>query len=122
MFEMVRNMNGKISKLTRLSTLCIALAGFVAVSGAVVAPSTPANAVVGIRDIDVCDWSDLDWEDMETVEQNAWAVLGWNEFRWDHEAEPMASYSKDWEDLSAGERGALTDLGYDEDDWDDDDC
>jgi hypothetical protein len=59
---------------------------------------------------------------MSSVERNAWAVLGWTEDRWGHEAEPVFSYSKDWEDLSAGERGALTDLGYDEDDWDDDDC
>ncbi len=119
---MVRKMSKKVSKLFRASATCVALTGFIVAAGAILVPSTSANAVVGVRDIDVCEWSDLDWEDMETVEQNAWAVLGWTEDAWDHSAEPRFSYAKDWEDLSAGQRGALTDLGYDEDDWDDDDC
>ena len=120
-FAMVRKMSNKVAKLVRLSATCVALTGFIVAAGATLGPSTSANAVVGIRHIDVCDWSDIDWEDMETVEQNAWAVLGWTEERWDKGWEP-ASDSKDWEDLSAGEQGALTDLGYSEDSWDDDDC
>ena len=118
---MVRKKSKKVSELVRLSATCVALTGFIVAAGAILVPSTNANAVVGVRDIDVCDWSDLDWDDMESVEQNAWAVLGWTEERWDKRWEPVSD-KKDWEDLSAGERGAITDLGYDEEDWDDDDC
>jgi hypothetical protein len=63
----------------------------------------------------------MDWGEMKPAYRNAWAVLGWNEERWNRSIEP-ASDAKDWDELSKGERGALTDLGYREATWDDGDC
>lgn len=74
----------------------------------------------GIRRQDnLCDWWELDWDEMTNAEQQAWGALGWRSDNWgtdDPKAEP-ASSSKDWDELNAAEMQAARSLGFEPKTW-----
>jgi hypothetical protein len=65
----------------------------------------------------VCDWDNLDWEEMSGAEKHAWEALGWSRALWDSDNSDAASSGKDWDELTARERTAAQWLGYDAQNW-----
>ena len=99
----------------------VALGGAMFGTAIFVAPVAAANVIDGgIRLQDsVCDWYELDWDEMTNAEQQAWMTLGWRSDNWgteDPKAEP-ASSSKDWAELSRNERQAAQSLGFGPKTW-----
>jgi hypothetical protein len=85
----------------------------------------PAEAAPGIRTVvTVCDWENLDWNEMSSAEKRQWATLGWNQTLWESDDDTAypASAFKDWEELNLNERAAAWTLGYTPRSWDDDVC
>ncbi len=61
-------------------------------------------------------WEELSWADLSSKEKELWAVLGWQEYKWDGNQAP-ASSDKDWNDLNLLEQTAAMNLGFSEDSW-----
>lgn len=61
-------------------------------------------------------WEQLSWADMSSEEQAQWAVLGWQQDRWDRNDAP-ASADKEWSELTPQEQGAAMALGFSENLW-----
>jgi hypothetical protein len=98
----------------------LALAGFVVLTAALHVGnemiSTAAHAFE-IRTIgNVCNWNDLDWDELSSDEKRAWALLGWSRALWDSGNE-AASSAKDWDELTPLEQNAARWLGYDAQNW-----
>jgi hypothetical protein len=66
-------------------------------------------------------WDDLSWTDLNSKEQEAWGILGWDEDSWEEETDPPASNDQYWDDLSPAERAAAKKLGYTQEFWDEED-
>ncbi len=63
-------------------------------------------------------WDELSWTDMNSAEQEQWAVLGWDANSWEEETDPPSSSDKYWEELTSTERAAAEILGYTQPIWD----
>ena len=61
-------------------------------------------------------YDDYYWKDLPFDIQQAWAVLGYTETKWNFDL-PVALPS--WAGLSVPQRDAATELGYDQESWDD---
>ena len=61
-------------------------------------------------------WEQLSWANMSSEEQAHWAVLGWQQHRWDKNDAP-ASADKEWRELTPQEQGAALALGFSENLW-----
>lgn len=122
-------MNKNINRFIRSPVFGAVVTGSLIVSGLGFPPTlfsstTAYAALAGIRvPTDGCFWESFDWDELQSAEQNAWAVLGWNEDNWDLADLPAPpSDSKDWDELSGGQRGALIDLGFTQETWEESDC
>jgi hypothetical protein len=62
-------------------------------------------------------WDSFDWADLTTAEQDAWAVLGWDEESWDEETSIPVSEEAAWDELTVDEQMAAEELGYDQASW-----
>lgn len=108
----------------------LAVAVFLVLPLATVAPTLPANslsapvyAAESIRNPrNPCFWENLSWDELRRGEQSAWTILGWTAASWDSEDEDDASLPesdyKDWIEFSPREQAALRALGYDQERWD----
>jgi hypothetical protein len=71
-----------------------------------------------IRQIgNVCNWDNLDWDEMSNAEKQAWETLGWSRALWDSDKYEAASSGKDWDELTPSEKNAAQWLGYDAQSW-----
>jgi len=61
-------------------------------------------------------WEKLTWSDMTTEEQGYWAVLGWQQARWDNNDAPPSA-DKEWCELTMQEQRAAAGLGFTEAVW-----
>lgn len=61
-------------------------------------------------------WEELSWADLSSKEKELWALLGWQQDKWDGNKAP-SSADKDWNDLNAQEQTAAMNLGFSEDSW-----
>jgi hypothetical protein len=61
-------------------------------------------------------WEELSWADLSSKEKELWAILGWQQHRWDSNQAP-SSADKDWNDLSKQEQIAAMNLGFSESLW-----
>jgi hypothetical protein len=61
-------------------------------------------------------WEELSWADLSTREKELWAILGWQEYKWDGNQAP-ASSDKAWSELNGPEQIAAMNLGFSEDLW-----
>lgn len=61
-------------------------------------------------------WEDCSWSDLSSEEQELWAILGWQQDRWDRNDAP-ASSDKEWSALSPQEQVAAAGLGFSEYLW-----
>ncbi len=62
-------------------------------------------------------WEGLAWADLSGEEKELWAVLGWQESKWDRNEAPPST-DKAWKDLTCQEQSAAMSLGFTEDIWD----
>jgi hypothetical protein len=105
----------------RASAAALAFAGLVILAGPLHVRneliSTEAHADE-IRKIgNVCNWDNLDWDEMSGAEKQAWETLGWYRALWDSDNNDPASSGKDWNELTPRERNAAQGLGYDAQSW-----
>jgi hypothetical protein len=105
----------------RAAVATLALAGLVILTGPLHVRdpmiSTAAQADE-IRKIgNVCDWDNVDWDEMSSAEKRAWEMLGWSHALWDSNGD-AASSDKDWDELTPREKNAAQWLGYDAQNWD----
>jgi hypothetical protein len=63
-------------------------------------------------------WNGFDWADLTAAEQEAWAVLGWDEESWDEETTIPESEEATWDELTEEEQEAAESLGYEQENWD----
>jgi hypothetical protein len=104
----------------RAAQTTLALAGLVILTG----PPHVRNEMIStaahadeIRKVgNVCDWDNLDWDELSGAEKRAWEVLGWSRALWDSDND-AASASKNWDELTPRERNAAQWLGYDAQNW-----
>ncbi|MCA3020153.1 MAG: hypothetical protein ING66_10110 [Rhodocyclaceae bacterium] len=61
-------------------------------------------------------WEELSWADLSTREKELWAILGWQEYKWDGNQAP-SSADKNWSELNGPEQIAAMNLGFSEDLW-----
>ena len=104
----------------RATAATLALAGLVVLTGPLHVRiemfSTAAHADE-IRKIgNVCNWDNLDWDEMSGAERHAWEALGWSRALWDLDSD-AASSGKDWNELTPREKNAAQWLGFDEQNW-----
>lgn len=85
------------------------------------APESGAASEVEIRqpedDIEAF-WDNFDWADLNSAEQEAWGVLGWDATSWDEETNIPASEDATWDELTAEQQSAAESLGYTQESWD----
>jgi hypothetical protein len=105
----------------RAAAATLALAGLVILTGPLHMRnemiSTAAHADEIRRIGNVCNWDNLDWDEMSGAEQRAWEALGWSRRLWDSDND-AASSAKNWDELTPNERNAAQWLGYDAQNWD----
>jgi hypothetical protein len=61
-------------------------------------------------------WEELSWADLSSREKELWAILGWQQDRWDGNQAPSSS-DKDWSELNGPEQIAAMNLGFSENLW-----
>lgn len=64
----------------------------------------------------VCNWDNVEWNNMTADEQHAWMVLGWSKERWESSKSPESS-QKDWDELTPRQQTAARNLNYNERTW-----
>jgi hypothetical protein len=105
----------------RAAAATLALAGLVILIGPLHVQNemiTTAAHADEIRRIgNVCNWDNLDWDEMSSSEKRAWEALGWSRALWDSDNTEAASSEKDWDELTPNERNAAQWLGYDAQNW-----
>lgn len=89
-------------------------------------PAASSESAPAVRDLknNLCGWEALSWGDLNAVEQQTWAVLGWQSASWDGEAgaQRPASELKEWAELTPAEQESATKLGYDQASWNSINC
>jgi hypothetical protein len=104
----------------RAAAATLALAGFVILNDPLHMRnemiSTAAHADEIRRIGNVCNWDNLDWDEMSGMEKQAWEALGWYRALWNSDGD-AASSAKDWNELTPNERNAAQWLGYDAQSW-----
>jgi hypothetical protein len=113
-------MNRGLGYARRAAAATLALAGLVILTG----PLHVRNEMIStaaradeIRKIgNVCDWDNLDWDEMSGAERHAREALGWSSALWDSNND-AASSAKDWDELTPREKNAAQWLGYDAQNW-----
>jgi hypothetical protein len=69
----------------------------------------------------VCNWNDVDWDQMTRDEQQAWETLGWSRTTWENDlSSQVYSEQQDWSQLTLDEKSAAEALGYSASSWDSD--
>ena len=104
----------------RAAAATLALTGLVFLAG----PLHVRNEIIStaahadeIRKLgNVCDWDNLDWDEMSGAEKHAWEALGWYRALWNSDGD-AASSGKDWDELTPREKTAAQWLGYDAQNW-----
>jgi len=98
----------------------LALAGLVILTGPPQVRSEMISTAAYADEIrkigNVCNWDNLDWDEMSGAERHAWEALGWSRALWDSDND-AASSGKDWEELTPREKTAAQWLGFDAQNW-----
>ena len=105
----------------RAAAASLALAGVVILTGPLHVRNEMISTAAQADEIrkmgNVCDWDNLDWEEMSSAEKHAWEALGWSRALWDSDNSDAASSAKDWDELTPREKNAAQWLGYDAQNW-----
>ena len=105
----------------RAAAATLALTGLVILTGPlhvreqIISTAAQADEIRKIGN--VCNWDNLDWDEMSGAEKRAWETLGWSRALWDSNNYEAASSEKDWDELTPRERSAAQWLGYDALNW-----
>jgi hypothetical protein len=105
----------------RTAAATLALAGLVILTGPLHVRSDMISTAAHADEIrkigNVCNWDNLDWDEMSSAERHAWETLGWYRALWDSGNYDAPSSAKDWDELTPRERAAAQVLGYDAQNW-----
>jgi len=105
----------------RAAAVMLALTGLVMLTGPLHMGSDMISTAARADEIrkigNVCNWDNLDWDEMSGAEKRAWETLGWSRALWDSNNYEAASSEKDWDELTPRERSAAQWLGYDAQNW-----